>query len=86
MVLVVQLTLIGLWAGLFLVHFRRLCMLARINQLQRGSAFLFNMRTMLNRVWWQLGRPEFWADLQRDAARCIELTIMVMLLTWGAAA
>ena len=39
-------------------------------------------RLKLDRVWWWLGRAEFWGSVQADTCRCMEITLMVFVLAW----
>jgi len=40
------------------------------------------VRQQANRMWWWLGREEFWRTVQLDALRCVEITLMVFLLAY----
>ncbi|MEN9934340.1 MAG: hypothetical protein RLZZ387_919 [Chloroflexota bacterium] len=77
----VQLAIVGLWGCILVVHTRRLLRLAQVtapNFWQDRSG-----QTRLARVWFWLGREEFWRAVQADGARCMQLTLMVFLLAWG---
>jgi hypothetical protein len=79
--MVIQLVLIGLWFGVLIVHIQRLLRLACVvtsSPLQDQC-----LRRRLQRVWWWLGREEYWWAVQDDALRCVQVTLMVMLLVSG---
>ena len=80
-VILVQLAIVGAWATTVLRHTRRLLRLANVNPtwtLQDQT-----VRQGANRIWWWLGREEFWRTVQVDAFRCVEITFMVFLLAYG---
>ncbi|MFO7168532.1 MAG: hypothetical protein DIU80_010975 [Chloroflexota bacterium] len=79
--LFVQLAVVLLWAGVLGVHTRRLLRLARVEVpgLWRDPL----RRSKLARLWWWLGREEFWRAVQADGVYCMQLTVMVFLLAWG---
>jgi hypothetical protein len=79
--MVVQLAVVMLWAGVLAVHTRRLLRLAQVQM----PAIWRDPRgqTKLARVWWWLGREEFWRAVQADGLRCTQLTVMVFLMAWG---
>jgi hypothetical protein len=79
--ILVQLVIVGLWGFMLALHTRRLLRLAHVGSLailrspeRRGS---------LQRLWWWLGREEFWRAVQADGLRCTQLTLMVFLAAWG---
>ena len=75
----VQIGIIGLWATMLALHTRRLFRLAHVETHQQNK----HLRQQLSRVWWWLGREEFWRNVQIDTARCLELTLMVFLIASG---
>jgi hypothetical protein len=77
MVAAVQLLLISVWGVPMVLHLRRLYRLAAVPVSTDRSLF---MRHKARRMWWWLGRDEFWGLLGRDVARCVELTLMIALL------
>jgi hypothetical protein len=81
--MVVQLTIVALWAVMLVLHTRRLM------RLTRGVAYAAPreqvLRHRLRRAWWWLGREEFWSDVSRDSLRCLQLTLLLVVLsssTW----
>lgn len=42
------------------------------------------LRNKLTRVWWWLGREEYWHQVQVDVVRCLQMTLMLFLMIWGA--
>ncbi|MEM8530371.1 MAG: hypothetical protein AAGF95_05970 [Chloroflexota bacterium] len=75
--MVVQIVIIGIWAVMLGVHTRRLFRLAKVEVLrnrQRGP-----IRQQLGRVWWWLGREEFWENVQVDSLRCVQVTVMLFI-------
>ena len=77
---IVQMAIIVVWAAPVVLHSRRLVQLAHINtRLAPGGQFL---RQHLQRIWWWLGREEFWRAVQADTVRCLEITLMILLLAW----
>ena len=81
MVGIVQIVIIGLWATMLALHTRRLLRLAHVE----ATRSLQNryLRQQLRRMWWWLGREEFWRTLQADTMRCVQLTLMLFVLAWG---
>lgn len=81
MEVLIQLFIIGIWSIMFAIHTRRLFRLAQVALLPalRNRA----ERQRLNRVWWWLGREEFWRNVQYDCVRCLQLTIMLFLFAWS---
>ncbi len=79
--LLVQCAIISLWAATLSVHMRRLFRLAGI----AVPAILRErrLRHELERMWWWLGREEFWRAVQSDSLRCLQLTLMIFILVWG---
>ncbi|HMQ30300.1 MAG TPA: hypothetical protein PKD53_06200 [Chloroflexaceae bacterium] len=80
MAVVVQLLLVGLWGTTLALHTRRLFRLAAVPATADRSRYL---RGKAQRIWWWLGRDEFWEGARRDVLRSIELTLMVGLLALG---
>ena len=78
--MIVQMGITAMWAGLLVRHTRRLVRLARIKTdwIARDRY----LRERVHRVWWWLGRAEFWHSVQADTCRCVEITLMVFLLAW----
>lgn len=79
--LIVQLVIIVVWAAMLIAHTRRLLRLAQIEVARQRSQQPLRMR--LSRVWWWLGREEFWSKVQADCFRCVQVTLMLFLLAWG---
>lgn len=77
--MLVQIGIIGLWATMLVLHTRRLFRLAHVETHRQNK----QLRQQLSRVWWWLGREEFWRNVQIDTARCLELTLMVFLIASG---
>jgi hypothetical protein len=78
--ILLQLVIVGAWAATILRHTRRLLRLAQVNtawiaQDQRAGP-------LTSRIWWWLGREEFWRTVQVDALRCVEITLMVFVLAY----
>jgi hypothetical protein len=79
--LIVQIVVVSLWGAMIAIHTRRLLRLARIEApvSLRGR----QLRQNLSRVWWWLGREEFWRAVQIDGLRCTQITVMLFLLALG---
>ncbi|HNP72309.1 MAG TPA: hypothetical protein PLO33_01825 [Kouleothrix sp.] len=77
---VVQLTIVGIWATMLVIHTRRLLRLANIELKSRSTK---QLRPQLNRMWWWLGREEYWRAVQVDVMRGLQMTLMVFLMVWG---
>jgi hypothetical protein len=77
--LVVQITITALWAATISLHTRRLLRLAHV----AVSGTRTELRQQLRRVWWWLGRKEYWSALENDLRYCLQLTILLLLLAWG---
>lgn len=80
MATLIQLAIIGAWGALLFLHTRRLYRMATVPVIADRSKYL---RSKAERMWWWLGREEFWARIQRDSARCIEATLLVLLIALG---
>jgi hypothetical protein len=79
--ILLQLIIVGAWAATILRHTRRLLRLAQVNT--AWSSHDQPGRPLTSRVWWWLGREEFWRTVQGDTLRCVEITLMVFLLVYG---
>jgi len=80
MAALIQLAIIGAWGGMLLLHARRLFRLATVPVTGDRRRYL---RSKAERMWWWLGREEFWARIQRDAVRCVETTLVVLAIATG---
>jgi hypothetical protein len=80
--IIVQLTVVGMWAATLIIHTRRLLRLAQLETLEVWHGK--QLRGKLTRVWWLLGRDEYWRAVQVDGARCLQMTLMIFLMAWGA--
>ena len=76
--LLIQLSITCIWAATVGVHTRRLLRLAHfeLGAGQWGGV----LRRQLDRIWWWLGRAEFWSDLQHDCLQSLQLTLLIFLL------
>ena len=79
--ILLQLLILGAWAATILRHARRLLRLAQVNTAR--TAHDRRAGSLTSRIWWWLGREEFWRTVQLDALRCVELTLMAFLLVYG---
>ena len=79
--IVLQLAIVAAWATTILRHTRRLFRLAHVNM--AWAAQDQTVHPLANRIWWWLGRDEFWRTVQEDGFRCVEITLMVFLLVYG---
>ena len=79
--LIVQLAIVGIWAAMLVIHTRRLLRLSQVESLAQWGER--RLRPKLNRVWWWLGREEYWGAVQTDVLRCLQMTFMMFLLAWG---
>ena len=79
--ILLQLSIVTAWAATILRHTRRLFRLAHVNMAWATQDQ--SVRPLANRVWWWLGREEFWRTVQEDGFRCVEITLMVFLLVYG---
>jgi hypothetical protein len=80
MIALVQLLLIGVWAVPLLLHVRRLFRLATVPIIADRRLYV---RNKAQRIWWWLGRDEFWGGLHRDVLRAIEASLMIALIALG---
>ena len=76
-----QLAIVAAWAAIILRHTRRLLRFAQVNT--QWTSYDQRVRRLTSRIWWWLGREEFWRTVQLDALRCVETTLMVFLLVYG---
>ena len=79
--ILLQLAIVGAWADTIIRHTRRLVRLAYAN-----PAWTWHDQTVrqrANRIWWWLGREEFWRTAQVDTLHCVELTLIAFLLVYG---
>ena len=79
--LLVQCAIITLWSAVIGIHTRRLLRLTRVAFVQGSEP---KLRHRLERLWWWLGREEFWRSVYADGLRCTQMTFMVFLLVVGA--
>jgi hypothetical protein len=79
--LIVQLVIVALWAAMLIIHTRRLLRLAQVESLAQWGER--RLRPKLNRVWWWLGREEYWRAVQVDVLRCMQMTLIMFLMAWG---
>ena len=78
--ILLQLLIVGAWAATILRHTRRLLRLAQVNTAR--TAHDQRAGSLTSRIWWWLGREEFWRTVQVDALRCVEITLMVFVLAY----
>jgi hypothetical protein len=79
--MIVQLVIVGMWAAMLAIHTRRLLRLAQVESLTNWGER--RLKRKLNRVWWWLGREEYWRAVQVDGLRCLQMTFMLFLMAWG---
>jgi hypothetical protein len=79
MVILLQLVISGAWGAALLIHARRLLRMTAVTVSIGDSRFL---RQRARRIWWLLGRDEFWQVACVDVVRCLEITLMVVVLAW----
>jgi hypothetical protein len=77
----VQCSIVSIWVVLLAVHTRRLLRLAHIEVANRSHQ---PMRNQLGRLWFWLGREEFWHSVYPDGIRCAQLTLLVLICAIGA--
>jgi hypothetical protein len=78
---IVQFSIVLIWMALLAVHTRRLMRLAHVEVVSRAHQ---PVRHQLGRVWFWLGREEFWRSVYPDGVRCAQLTVLVYLCAIGA--
>jgi len=78
--ILLQLAIVTAWGATILRHTRRLLRLAHVNPAWTSQDQ--TVRPLANRIWWWLGREEFWHTVQEDGFRCLEITLMVFLLVY----
>jgi hypothetical protein len=83
MALLLNLLIAGVWAATLIIHTRRLFRLACVTQLSRWEEP--RLRSGLTRLWWWLGKNEFWDGVHPDCLRAIEISAMIFLIAWGLA-
>lgn len=81
MPLLLHLVIAGVWASTLINHTRRLFRLACVEQLRNWEEE--RVRSGLNRIWWWLGKDEFWNEVQADCVKAIEITLLIFLIAWG---
>jgi hypothetical protein len=79
--MVAMLIQVAMWGALLIGHTSRLFRLAHAH-VELGTLEQC-LRQRMHRMWWWLGREEFWRTVQLDALRCVELTLMAFLLVCG---
>ena len=79
--LIVQLVIVGIWAAMLVIHTRRLLRLSQPESFQAWHGRQW--RRKLTRIWWWLGREEYWREVQVDGVRCMQMTVMIFLMAWG---
>jgi len=79
--MIVQLVIVGMWASMLAIHTRRLLRLAQVESLVLWGEH--RLKPKLNRVWWWLGREEYWREVQVDGLRCLQMTFMLFMMVWG---
>jgi hypothetical protein len=77
MAALIQMLLISLWAVPLTLHVRRLYRLAVVPVSADRTLFV---RSKARRMWWWLGRDEFWDALRGDVLRCVEASLMITLI------
>lgn len=80
MVALVQLLLISVWGVPLALHLRRLYRLAAVPVSADRALYV---RSKARRMWWWLGRDEFWDALRLDVLRSLEVTLLVALVVVG---
>jgi hypothetical protein len=79
-VILLQLVIVAAWAATILRHTRRLVRLAQVNAAWTSQNQ--RVRPLTSRIWWWLGREEFWRTVQVDTLHCVEITMMVFILVY----
>jgi hypothetical protein len=76
-----QIAIVSIWATMMIGQTRRLFRLARpVGAATRRDQAL---RRRIERIWWWLGRDEFWRGVQKDCVRGLQLTLLILILAWG---
>jgi hypothetical protein len=78
---VAHMSIAVLWAAIFVLHTRRLVRLTRVIAFDAPRDHV--LRHRLRRVWWWLGREEFWSAVGRDALYCVQITLMLVVMIWS---
>ena len=78
-----HLVLAGVWVMTLGVAVRRLWRLAHVRQLVRWQGAL-GRRAGIQRIWWVLGRPEFWHELRLDMFRAVQVSLMIFAVAYRA--
>jgi hypothetical protein len=78
--LCVQFAVIVIWSLMIGFQVRRLLRLSSAEVVARWGG---RLRQRIGRMWWWLGREEFWLGVQSDVLRCLQMTLMVFLAAWG---
>lgn len=78
-----HIAVIALWGATIAIHLRRLFRLARV-QVPAVRSGGEGLRREAERVWWWLGRHEFWRALQDDTLTCLQITVLLFLWLMGA--
>ena len=79
--MLIQLAITAMWGALLIGHTHRLFRLAHAH-VESGTLEQC-LRQRMHRMWWWLGREEFWRTVQLDALRSVEITVMTFLLVYG---
>ena len=80
--ILIQMAIAAMWGALLTMHTRRLFRLAYA-RVESGTLNQ-HLRRRMQRVWWWLGREEFWRKVQDDTCHCLQITLMLFLLAWMA--
>ena len=78
--ILLQLVIVAAWAATLLRHTRRLLRLAQVNT--AWTAHDQRDDPLTSRIWWWLGREEFWRTVQLDALRYVEITLMMFVMAY----
>jgi len=76
--MVVQMSIVAIWAAMLVLHTRRLMRLTRV--VAYAAPHEQVLRYRLRRAWWWLGRKEFWSTVSRDTLRCLQLTLLLIVV------
>jgi hypothetical protein len=79
--MLIQLAITAMWCALLVGHTRRLFRLA-LAGVDSGTLDQ-HLRRRMHRMWWWLGREEFWGRVQNDTWYCLQITLMIFLLAWA---